>query len=41
MFKVILRSIGACPIFLVFDNLVSQKGLAVERNGVKFETPGY
>ncbi len=33
MIKVILRSFGAFPIF---DNLVSRKWLAAERNGMKF-----
>ncbi len=33
IFKVILRSFGA---FLIVDNLVSRRRLAIERNGPKF-----
>ncbi len=31
VFKVILRSFGTFPIFLIFTNLVSQKQLVVEQ----------
>ncbi len=37
MVKVILRSFGA---FLIFDNIVSQKWLVVERNRGKFGPRG-
>ncbi len=38
MFKFSLGSFGA---FSIFDNLVSQKRLVVERNGPKFGPHGY
>ncbi len=39
--NVSLRSIGACLIFPIFDNLVSLKRLSIERNGLKVSPLGH